>query len=124
MATTGLTDTMYAGNKRIQRFTVVDEDAGDGSPKDLTGLTVKWSMSTIDKYGVPSTTAILDKSSAVSGVTITDAANGVVEVTIDPADTSAVDPGRYYFELEIYSGSDPVVVSTGVMTIKPNVVNA
>lgn len=123
MATTGLTDTIFAGNKRVQRFTVADDDTAGSPPKDLTGLVVKWALSTVDKYGTPSTAAILSKSSAVSGVTIVDATNGIVDVTIDPADTVSLTPTLYYFELEVFSGTDPVVVATGTLLVKPNVVN-
>ena len=125
MAKRDLYDEMFAGNKRVQRFTIEDEDAGDGSAKDLTGLTVKWILTNVDKKGTPTATPLLDKASTGPDVSVTDAANGIVEVTIQKADTSGFSAGNYYFEVEVFDGSgDPVVTSTGTLRIFPNVTNA
>lgn len=128
MAVENLTDTMWVGNKRIQKFTVTDEDASGSPAKDLTGLTIKWALSNIDpNSGAISTTAVLEKATGGNGITITDAVNGKFEVTIDPGDTSDLAPGVYYFEAEVFDTTpdpdEPVVVATGKLTIKLNVVN-
>jgi hypothetical protein len=123
MAETGLTDTMWAGNKRVLAYTVEDSDAGDGSAKDLTGLTVKWALSKMSSDGTYSTTAILEKATGGNGITVTDAAAGELEVDLDAADTSDL-AGDYYFELEVYDATpEGVVVATGTLTINRNVVN-
>jgi len=117
-------DEMWAGNKRVLRYTITDEDTSGSPAKDLTGYTAKWAISRFSADGSTFNTApVLEKSSG-SGITITDAANGILEVTIDTGDTSALS-GVFYMELELFdSSSNPVVVATGKMTIIRNVVNA
>lgn len=119
MAVKNLSDEMWAGNLRVQRFTVTDEDI-DGSPaKNLTGFTVKWALARIDDAGTYLTTPVLEKTAV-----LTDAANGICEVTLAPADTTSLF-GTFYFELEATDGSsNPVVVGTGRLVINRNVVNS
>jgi len=126
MVKTGLTDTIYAGNRRVLTFTIEDQDAGDGSAKDITGFTVKFALARTDANGEPITSSpLIDLSSSGSQVVITDAANGVVQVTLGGSDTDSIVPGDYYFELEVFdSSSNSTVVAVGTMTIEPNVDNA
>jgi len=121
------TDTMYANNRRVLKFTVTDED--NGGALDLTGLVVKFALARFDSEGQPiKSNPLVDKRSDVSAeVTITDAANGLVEVELVTSDTASLaDQGEtaYYFELEVFDGTDPVVVATGTLTIRRNVTNA
>lgn len=120
MVVTSNTDTMYANNKRTLRFTITDEDAGGSTPLDLTGYTAKWAISKEEGK----TTPILEKATGGNGITVTDAANGELEVALDPEDTVSLKPQAYYMELEVFDGSnDGLVVATGTLTIKANIVN-
>lgn len=124
MAETGLTDTIWAGNKRTMAFTVTDEDAGDGSPKDLTALTIKFALSSISPSGQYSTEYLVQKTSGGGGITVTDATAGELEVDLDPADTASLGGRDVHFELEVFDGSgEGVVVAEGTLTVKRNVVN-
>lgn len=124
MAVTSQKDTMWAGNKRVQRFTVTDEDAVGSPAKDLTGFTAKWALSRFNAAGTEFlTTPVVTKTTGGGGIVITDATNGILEVTLDVADTSALF-GTFYFELEVVDGSsNPLVVATGTLTINKNVMN-
>lgn len=127
MVVANLTDAIYAGNRRIQRFTVTDEDTSGSPAYDLTGLVVKYALARFGTNGEPlRSNPLLDFSSAVAQVTITDAANGIVEVELLPADTVDLTPADYYFELEVYNGAETegVVVATGTLTVRTNVENA
>lgn len=91
---------MVSGDTKTITFTIEDQDAGDGSAKDLTNVdTLTWKLNT----GVASTTVT---KSLGSGVTITDAANGIVKVSLDPADTASIPAGSYPHEMEAIDTSD------------------
>lgn len=128
MAVITLIDIMWAGNRRLLRFTVTDED-GSGA-KDLTGLIVKFALARFDTSGNPvKSNPLIDKRSDTSSdVTITTPLSGIVEVVLVPADTASITPvpAAYYMELEVFNASnaDPVVVATGTLTINRNVDNA
>lgn len=127
MVVANLTDTIYAGNRRIQRFTVVDEDTAGSPAFDLTGLVVKYALARFGTNGEPlKSSPLLDLSSTGAQVTITTPASGIVEVELLPADTVDLTPGDYYFELEVYNGAETegVVVATGTLTVRTNVENA
>lgn len=117
---------MYQGNKRTLGFTVEDEDAGDGSPLDITTWDIKWAASkyTPDKSSF-SKTPTLEKKSSVGNVEIekVDAVNGVLDVKIIGAD-SALTAGEYYHELELTDASGETVVgATGDLTVLRNITN-
>lgn len=115
---------IYAGNYRKIQFTVVDGDAGDGSAKDLTGNSARFSMAKQKADGSYSRSAEVDKSTSGSEVTITDAANGVIEVELVEADTLTL-KGTYHYELELVDGSgNTLVVSVGEVEVLVNVENA
>lgn len=121
-------DTMYAGNRRVLKFAVTDEDNG-GAPMDLTGRIVKFALARFDAEGQPlKANPLVDKRSDTSGdIVITSAVGGLVEVTLVPADTASLaDAGEtaYYFELEVFQGTDGIVVASGTETIRRNVTNA
>ncbi len=123
MAEKNLTDEMWAGNRKVQQFTVTDQDAA-GVPLDITSLTLKWALSQIDPdTQIFSTTAILEKVTG-TGIIHTDATNGVAQVTLVEADTKNLTPADYHFELEVFDATpEGVVVAEGTLTINPNVVN-
>lgn len=128
MAVTGQVDTIYQGNRRILRFTITDEDTSGSPIKDLTGLVVKFALAKLDVNGNPiKSNPVVDLNSTSHSlqVVITTPTNGIVDVILLPANTSALIPGDYYFELELFDGSgNGVVVATGTLTIEVNVTNA
>lgn len=130
MAVEDQADTMYANNRHILKWNGLTEEGGVAL-LDLTGRIVKFALSRKRADGSPILTPVLDfRSDAVSPqVTIPNpvAGNPHVLVELLPADTAALAPREtdFYFELEVFESdeSDPVVVATGTLTIKPNVVN-
>lgn len=130
MAVESQTDSMFAGNRHILRWAGILDADGSGI-LDLTGRIVKFALTRKSSAGNPALTPILDFSSAdVSPqVTIPNPVLGSphVEVLLKPVDTATLAPKEtvYYCELEVYEAgnTDPVVVATIDLTIKPNVVN-
>lgn len=129
MAVTDQTFTMYAGNRHVLSWEEILDD--DDAPIGLGGKVAKFSLTKITastglpKYGAP----VIDWASDDVGSQITvTAPNGPIEVELLPEDTEdlASKDTDYYFELELFEsdGSSPVVVATGIGTIKANVVNA
>jgi hypothetical protein len=123
-------DSMFAGNIHVLRWNNITEE-GAGT-LDLTGRVVKFALTRLSSSGVPLATPLLSFSSddASPQVTIPNPSAGSphVLVTLLPADTAALAPKStvYYGELEVYEGSaptNPVVVATVLLTIKPNVSN-
>jgi len=118
-------DVMYAGNRRTFRFTIIDEDdPTPNTPLDLTGLTIRWALST----SASDTTPLLEKCSTVAGEIdiVGVATDGVVDVNLLAADTPQEDFGgqTFYFELEVVDAtSEPVVVATGSLEIRNNIQN-
>lgn len=123
MAQTNQNDTFYANNIRVLEFTLTDEDAE--APLDLTGCTVRWALSALLIDGSYDTTPVLRKDSVTAGgIVVENASAGTLRVEIEAADTADLS-GRYYHELEVLDAAgDPVVVSTGYLTILANVSNA
>jgi hypothetical protein len=122
MVQTDQNDTMYAGNKRTLRFTVLDEDNND-APLDLTPFTIKWAMSKVNQEGQFLLTPVLEKILG-SGITITGPDDNIAVVELLGADTDTLNAADYYMELELFDGSnESVVVATGTMTIIANVEN-
>jgi len=123
MAETGLTDAMYAGNKRTLAFAVKDTA---GAVFDITAYGVQFALSEIDSDGIVSGAALVSKSDDdVAEIAVTDAANGLLQVYLVGADTAAL-LGDYHFELELVDDADSetVVVAEGTLEIRRNVVNA
>lgn len=52
---------------------------------------------------------------------ITKTATGVYKVRVAPSDTSSVDPGSYYYDLEVTVGSDVYTIMFGVLNILPQI---
>jgi hypothetical protein len=126
MAVTGLIDSVYAGNQREIRYTVIDQDNG-GVAKDLTGISARWALARLSTSGDPITaTPVVTKDSAngSSEINITDPTNGKLSVFLLGTDSEPL-AGDFYFELELYIDSTPftLVVATGTLTVLKNVVN-
>lgn len=123
MVQTDQDDEMYAGNKRVLRYTVLDEDNGNIA-FDLSSYTIKWAISRLDQNGNFLTTPVLEKHSTVPGeITVSGADNNIASVLLVGADTDDLS-GDFYIELEVFDVSlESVVVATGKLTINRNVVN-
>jgi len=114
---------IFAGNKATFRYTVVDQDNG-GAVFNLTGYTLRWTLSAYDESGNYKTTPSLEKKSASAGHMTITAASGLVDVNVKTADTAALTPGDYYAELEIVDGSsEALVVAYGDVAVRANVTN-
>jgi len=133
MAVTGISDEMWAGNRRVLKFTVLDADATTSTPLDLTGRVVKFALARFSQSGAPIVSSpVVDKASDTDPTNVaikSPASAGVVWVTLTPTDTAALARAGdelLYMELEVYDAGEvnPVVVLTGTETVHPNVVNA
>src|SRR5262245_31078550 len=129
MVQANLTSFLYAGNRRVMRFTVTNEDTAGSPPYDLTSSIVKFALAAFGGNGLPlKKNPKLDFSSldASPQVVVTTPLSGIVEVELLPADTINLAPGDYYFELEVFNNTQTqsVVVATGTLTIRTNVENA
>lgn len=129
MAVENQTDAMFAGNRHVLRWNGI-LDADSSGIKDLTGLIVKFALTRKGESG-PLLSPLIDFRSDVSAqVTIPNPITGSphVEVELLPVDTATLAPisTTFYCELEVYNAANtnPVVVATLDLTIKPNVENA
>lgn len=118
------TDSMFAGNHRLLNFTLVDQD-NDDAVLDISLLDLKFTLARVSPSGniLVKHPVVEKKSTVVGEITKTDAPNGECQVVLVGDDTETL-LGDFYFELEAFdSTSESVVLATGTMTIKPNVVN-
>lgn len=125
MVVANQTDSMYAGNKRTLRFTIVDEDTVGSPALNLTGRVLKFVLASVSPNGDILTTPLIEKKSTTPAqITVTDAVNGIAEVYLLEADTLPL-LGDYYFELEVFEADATIhtVVGTGTLTILANVTN-
>lgn len=126
MVKTNQNATVYAGNRKVLRFTVVDED-NSNDPLDLTAYKVYFAMAKIGASSPRTADPLIDMNSVDDSTQVvkTDPTNGVVDVILLAADTDLVKPDDYYIELE---GEDPSgnteVFAVGTLKIEPNVDNA
>lgn len=127
MAITTQKDTMYEANARRLKWTVTDKSTG--SPLDLTGLVVKFSVARLNGSTPVRTNPLLDKKTGHADVLDIDLPNGRVDTIITESDSANwAQQGRttYHVELEVFQAGEvsPVVVSTVQLTVLPNVINA
>ena len=52
---------------------------------------------------------------------ITKESQGFYSVRVAPGDTSSVDPGSYYYDLEVTVGSDVFTIMFGILNILPQI---
>lgn len=130
MAVENQSAEMFANNRHLLRWAQILDD--DDDIIDLTGRIVKFSLTRVGPTGSPLLTPILDFASDDSSprVTIPNPVTGNPHVVVElqPADTATLASvaTTYYCELEVFESgnTNPVVVATVNLTIKPNVVNA
>lgn len=116
---------MYAGEKKVLQFTVVDKDTLGEPPLDLTTYTVRWAMSRVGESGYSSSPTVRKDTAGLGGVVKTNAAAGVCQVTLLRADTESITLGLYHQELEVVDGAGEIaVVAVGDIEILRNVSNA
>lgn len=116
----------HAGTRHIIQVPIVDA-AGADYPL-TSGEIVKFNLARIAN-GVPlKANPLIDFRSDVSGQVVIQANPNehIVDVTLLPADTAALLPGDYWFQLEVYTNlnANPVMVSEGIVTLYTNVDNA
>ena len=105
--------TAYQGDTVFIDFDIVEPD---GSRLDLTGTTVKWSMSDPDNLNSP----LLTKTSPTS-ITLLSPTNGVCRVVIDAGDLAT--PGTYVQEIEVEQTTGVTYTyGQGPLVVKPTVI--
>lgn len=131
MAVRDQTDQMFAGNDRVLRFTMTDEDAGGDFDLTLAGRVSRFALAQIGPNGPITATPVVTKDQGNPGEITLDPIHGlgtnIANVNLVGADTAALaDAGStdYYFEYEVTeAGGGTIVMATGTLTIDPNVVN-
>lgn len=124
MTVTNAKETMYAGEKRIFAYAIIDRDTVGDPPLNLTGLTVRWAISRLGANGYSKQPVVKKDSAGVGGVVITSAVGGLAEVTIMRADTETL-LGDFHIECEVADGSGEYeVVAVADLEILVNVDNS
>jgi hypothetical protein len=126
MVVEGLTVTLYAGNGRQIKFTVRDQNTAGSPVKDLSGASIRFAVTRISPNGQILTSSPFITKDSVHGsseIDITNPTGGELTVFLLPGDTDNNMLGDHYFELEAYGGATPVVLATGTLTVRANVVN-
>ena len=102
--------TIDQGSDFVIDLVISDE----GVVKNLTGYSARAQMRT-----TKSASAI----AATFTCTVTDASAGTVKVELPNATTSAISPGKYYYDLELFTASDAIVarLMQGTVILTPEV---
>ncbi len=119
---------LFAGTKKSWKFVVEDQDSATvpAPTKDLTGIRLILTLTTIDDDDIPVFTSnVLKKDSDTAGhFDRTGEASGEVIALITSADTASLS-GLYHFQLEaIDIDSEGVMLAAGTVLIKGNTSNA
>jgi hypothetical protein len=88
------------------------KETTDGPPIDITGWT--WEMQVRKRTDDP---AILTLTSDGNGIDIIDATNGIIEINVSSADTEALEPGTYKYDLEYTATGETVRLLEGDVEI-------
>ena len=102
--------TIDQGSDFVIDLVISDE----GVVKNLTGYSARAQMRTTKRASA---------IAATFTCTVTDASAGTVKVELPNATTSAISPGKYYYDLELYTASDAVVarLMQGTVILTPEV---
>ena len=95
--------------------TILYTDA-DEVETDLTGFTAAMQV----RPTAASATVILELTTENSRITLGGAA-GTVDLLVDAATTEALTPGKYFYDLELYTGSTVIRLIEGTFTVKAEV---
>lgn len=126
------TIVVFAGNRRFPLgFTVIDQDSTDDPqpPLDLAGFSARFAIarfSTSNGLPLKKNPLVNLKTTDLPALIVIDTptADGRIVVDLVGSLTENINPGDYYFEVEIVDGSsNSLVVATGTITIKTNVEN-
>lgn len=97
------------GDDIVIRDTVTE----DGSARNLTNHTAQVTVSPY--VGAEPTLQFSDSDSRFA---FSDAANGELQAELDAGDTADLDPGEYYYEIELVNATGGVhTVTTGTITL-------
>jgi hypothetical protein len=89
-----------------------------GQPIDLTG----WHAAMQARTGFDASDTILDLDDGVQGGIVLGDGLGTITITVDHADTAAIAPGRYVYDLELTAGGGDVTrLLQGTLTVTPEV---
>lgn len=127
MAVENLFIEIHAGTKVSLDFEITDQTSlvVPQPLKDMSGKRWLFLLTTMDEDGLPDFTAsVLRKDSdTVGDWDLTDASDGVGLALIVSADTTAL-MGLYHFQCEaIDIDSEPVMLASGTLSIKGNIIN-
>lgn len=93
-----------------------------GAVVNLTGATLKWM--TKRRRNDADVDALITKAIG-TGITVTNAVGGVAEVAITAANTNAITPGAYYWELQsVDAGSKTHTLAGGRIVIMPDLIRS
>ncbi len=99
---------------------VTNEDTG--AVVNLTSATLKWMAKR--RRNDADVDALITKAIG-TGVTVTNAVGGVAEVAIAAADTDAITPGAYYWELQsVDAASKTHTLAGGRIVILPDLIRS
>lgn len=103
-------------NLKINRgttYTINFDYQRNGVAETLVGATVRFTMKS-DEYDSDMT----DASAAVQKDVTTGDADGHAEIVIDPADTDALEPGKYFYDIKVEEASGAIYkVDEGKVTL-------
>lgn len=99
------------------RTVLYTDSAGD--PIDLTGFTAAMQVRSTASSG----TVILALTTENSRLTLGGAA-GTIDVLVSAADMTALTPGKYVYDLELYNGAEVTRLIEGSFTVKAEVTRA
>ena len=102
--------TIDQGSDFVIDLVISDE----GTVKNLTGYSARAQMRT-----TKSASAI----AATFTCTVTNAVGGTIKMELPNATSSAISPGKYYYDLELYTASDVIVarLMQGTVILTPEV---
>jgi len=98
--------------------TILYTDA-DEVETDLTGFTAAMQV----RPTVGSATVILELTTENSRLTLGGAA-GTIDVLVSAADMTVLTPGKYFYDLELYTGSIVIRLIEGTFVVKAEVTRA
>jgi len=94
--------SMFKGDHRTFLLTVKDQN---GVVVDITGATIIFSL----KADPTNATALVEKiSTDINEIEITNPTQGEAEIYLIPADTSDLEPGIYFYDVELTTTSGKV----------------
>lgn len=87
----------------------------DGIAASLVGATIRFTMKSSEwDTNTTDTTAVVTKNVTSH----TDAANGKSNITLNPADTSTLTPGKYYYDIKVAESTGAVYkIDEGLITL-------